>query len=112
MLRDVVRRKRVFENMPKNYCCFNNPSRNANATLPPHLFSCLFFVVVFAIFAPWRVVLGAIHQMLLQCAHILKAIKWELLIVDEAHRCYKLEGFRLRRRFKILFLFAFCFVLF
>lgn len=25
-------------------------------------------------------------QMLLQCAHILKAIKWELLVVDEAHR--------------------------
>lgn len=25
-------------------------------------------------------------QMLLQCAHVLKAVKWELLIVDEAHR--------------------------
>lgn len=24
--------------------------------------------------------------MLLQCAHVLKAVKWELLIVDEAHR--------------------------
>lgn len=25
-------------------------------------------------------------QMLLQCSHVLKAIKWELLVVDEAHR--------------------------
>ncbi|CAM9772077.1 unnamed protein product, partial [Ectocarpus fasciculatus] len=26
------------------------------------------------------------YEMLLQCSHILKAIKWELLVVDEAHR--------------------------